>query len=247
MTLGITPATPDLFRSTRELCEPRLAATSVYRLLADQGQALFADEAFGDLFDDVGRRSVPPRSISTTPLSCTRCWSTCAPAFGPACPDGILEAALAMAKAAGLVGRKRVLDSTALYDAVATQDTVTMIRSAIPALLVVVDEPLGLQLRAVLKRDDDYASGGKAHVRLGRCAGPRGARRRAGTRRIRRAREARWPRHDRAGQGCRGAARHRVGPRPGEARRRRLAASLAVSLPTASSPPDRRSSARSHT
>jgi hypothetical protein len=31
-----------------------------------------------------------------------------------------------------LVGRKRVLDSTPLYDAVATQDTVTLIRSAIP-------------------------------------------------------------------------------------------------------------------
>ncbi len=29
-----------------------------------------------------------------------------------------------MAKEAGLIGRKRVLDSTALYDAVATQDTV---------------------------------------------------------------------------------------------------------------------------
>jgi hypothetical protein len=76
-------------------------------------------------------------------------------------PDRIFEAALAMAKAAGLVGRKRVLDSTALYDAVATQDTVTMIRSAIRALLVVVDESLALEVRAVLKRDDDYASGGK--------------------------------------------------------------------------------------
>ena len=36
-----------------------------------------------------------------------------------------------VAKEAGLIGRKRVLDSTALYDAVATQDTVTLIRSAI--------------------------------------------------------------------------------------------------------------------
>ena len=35
MTLGITPATGDLFRSARELCEPKLSATSVYRLLAD--------------------------------------------------------------------------------------------------------------------------------------------------------------------------------------------------------------------
>jgi len=35
------------------------------------------------------------------------------------------------AKAAGLVGRKRVLDSTPLYDAVATMDTITLIRSAV--------------------------------------------------------------------------------------------------------------------
>jgi len=46
-------------------------------------------------------------------------------------PDRIFEATLTAAKAAGLVGRKRVLDSTALYDAVATMDTVTLIRSAI--------------------------------------------------------------------------------------------------------------------
>lgn len=41
---------------------------------------------------------------------------------------------------AGAVGRKRVLDSTPLYDAVATQDTVTMIRSAIRGLLRVAPE-----------------------------------------------------------------------------------------------------------
>ena len=50
-------------------------------------------------------------------------------------PSRIFEAVLEVAKEAGLVGRKRVLDSTALYDAVATQNTVTLIRSAIRALL----------------------------------------------------------------------------------------------------------------
>ena len=39
------------------------------------------------------------------------------------------------ARRAGLVGRRRVLDSTALYDAVATMDTVTLIRSAIRGVL----------------------------------------------------------------------------------------------------------------
>ena len=47
------------------------------------------------------------------------------------------------AKRAGLVGRRRVLDSTALYDAVATMDTVTLIRSAIRGLLAVCDRELG--------------------------------------------------------------------------------------------------------
>ena len=38
-------------------------------------------------------------------------------------PDRIFETTLEAAKAAGLVGRRRVLDSTPLYDAVATMDT----------------------------------------------------------------------------------------------------------------------------
>lgn len=76
-------------------------------------------------------------------------------------PNRIFEAALAVAKEAGLVGRKRVLDSTALYDAVATQDTVTMIRAAIRGLLRVVDATLTTQIRAALRRDDDYTDAGK--------------------------------------------------------------------------------------
>jgi hypothetical protein len=76
-------------------------------------------------------------------------------------PNRIFEATLQMAKAAGLVGRKRVLDSTALYDAVATQDTVTLIRGSIRALLRLVDAELVAELRGVLKRDDDYAGPGK--------------------------------------------------------------------------------------
>ena len=76
-------------------------------------------------------------------------------------PDRIFAAVLAVAKAAGLVGRKRVLDSTPLYDAVATMDTVTLIRSAIRGLLKVAAPGLESELRAVLARDDDYAAAGK--------------------------------------------------------------------------------------
>ena len=76
-------------------------------------------------------------------------------------PDRIFTATLAAAKKAGLVGRKRVLDSTPLYDAVATMDTVTLIRSAIRGLLKVADDELEVLLRAGLVRDDDYDSAGK--------------------------------------------------------------------------------------
>jgi hypothetical protein len=76
-------------------------------------------------------------------------------------PNRIFETALEVARTAGLIGRKRVLDSTPLYDAVATQDTVTLIRSAIRALLRVVDDVLVAELRGVCKRDDDYVAPGK--------------------------------------------------------------------------------------
>ena len=76
-------------------------------------------------------------------------------------PNRIFEVTLEAARAAGLVGRRRVLDSTPLYDAVATMDTVTLIRSAIRGLLGVADAELAVELHAVLRRDDDYAAAGK--------------------------------------------------------------------------------------
>lgn len=76
-------------------------------------------------------------------------------------PNRIFEVTLAAAKAAGLVGRKRVLDSTPLYDAVATMDTVTLIRSAIRGLLKAADSALECELRGLLSRDDDYTAAGK--------------------------------------------------------------------------------------
>jgi hypothetical protein len=76
-------------------------------------------------------------------------------------PDRIFEVVLDTAKRAGLVGRRRVLDSTALYDAVATMDTVTLIRSAIRGLLSACDTGLETELRGLLAREDDYRSAGK--------------------------------------------------------------------------------------
>jgi Transposase DDE domain/Transposase domain (DUF772) len=76
-------------------------------------------------------------------------------------PDRVFEVALAAAGQAGLLGRRRVLDSTPLYDAVATMDTITLIRSAIRGLLRVVDAELAGRLRALLASGDDYASTAK--------------------------------------------------------------------------------------
>jgi len=75
-------------------------------------------------------------------------------------PDRIFKIVLNVAKECGM-GRKRVLDSTPIYDAVATQDTVTLIRSAIRSLLKEAPSELEAALRAVLRRDDDYIKAGK--------------------------------------------------------------------------------------
>lgn len=76
-------------------------------------------------------------------------------------PDRIFEVALGAARSAGLLGRRRVLDSTALYDAVATMDTVSLLRSGIRGLLAVADEREDALRALLLRRDDDYAGGGK--------------------------------------------------------------------------------------
>ncbi|MGH2751675.1 MAG: IS1182 family transposase [Actinomycetota bacterium] len=76
-------------------------------------------------------------------------------------PDRVFGVTTDVAREAGLVGVRRVLDSAPLYDAVATQDTVTLIRSAIRGLLEASDEDLEVELRAKLQRHDDYASAGK--------------------------------------------------------------------------------------
>ena len=50
-------------------------------------------------------------------------------------PRRVFDVALGAAREAGLVGSRRVLDSTPVYDAVATQDTVTLVRGAVRGLL----------------------------------------------------------------------------------------------------------------
>jgi hypothetical protein len=79
-------------------------------------------------------------------------------------PDRVFEVGLEAARAAGLVGRRRVLDSTPLYDAVATMDTVTLVRSAMRGLLAAADAQLEAQLRGMACSGDDYASAAKPQI-----------------------------------------------------------------------------------
>jgi len=79
-------------------------------------------------------------------------------------PRRIFDAVLEVARQAGMVGAKRVLDSTPLYDAVATMDTITLIRSAIRSLLLVAEAELEAELRAVLSSGDTYESSSKPQI-----------------------------------------------------------------------------------
>lgn len=80
-------------------------------------------------------------------------------------PRRLFDDTRRVAAESGLLGRRaRVLDSTPIYDAVATQDTVTQLRSAIRKLFRALDRDyvqLAARVRASLSRDDDYAGPGK--------------------------------------------------------------------------------------
>jgi len=76
-------------------------------------------------------------------------------------PRRIFKVTTQVAAEAGLVGVKRVPDSAPLFDAVATMDTVTLVRSAIRGLLKAADAELESELRAVLAGEDNYRAAGK--------------------------------------------------------------------------------------
>jgi hypothetical protein len=76
-------------------------------------------------------------------------------------PDRIFRVTTELARQAGLVGVRRVLDSAPLFDAVATQDTVTLLRGAIRGLLRACSPELAAAVRSALVREDDYQAAGK--------------------------------------------------------------------------------------
>lgn len=200
MTVGLAPRQADLLRGSAAACEGRVAPNSIWAVLHRECHRLFPDQAFADLFDDRGRRSIPPRIVAVV-MVLQRLFGLSdreaveAFAFDArwkyACgglefdhpgfvhtvlvdmrarldrsenKNRIFDVTVEAAHSAGLVGARRVLDSTPLYDAVATMDTITLIRSAIRALLGVAEPALEASLRAALRSGDDYASASKPHV-----------------------------------------------------------------------------------
>jgi hypothetical protein len=193
MTIGTTPRQADLWRGTAAVCQGRVGERSIWAVLYREGDRLFGDELFADVFAEVGRRSVPPRIVATVMVLqrlhglsdreaveafCfdVRWKYACGglafddPGFSHTVlvdmrarlaaserPNRIFEVTLQAARQAGLVGVRRVLDSTPLYDAVATMDTLTLLRSAIRGLLAVADADLGAALRGCVSSGDEYA------------------------------------------------------------------------------------------
>jgi hypothetical protein len=200
MTAGTTPKQADLWRGTAALCEGRVGQRSIWAVLYREGDRLFGDELFADLFAAVGRRSVPPRIVATVMVlqrlqglsdreaveafSFDARWKyACGglafdyPSFShtvlvdmrarlaaSARPERIFEVTVEAARQAGLVGVRRVLDSTPLYDAVATMDTLTLLGAAIRGLLKVAEEALAAELRGVLVGGNDYAGLAKPQI-----------------------------------------------------------------------------------
>jgi transposase len=74
-------------------------------------------------------------------------------------PDRVFRVTTELARQAGLVGVRRVLDSAPLFDAVATCDTVTLVRGGIRGLLRALPVELAATVRAALARDDHQQRG----------------------------------------------------------------------------------------
>ena len=203
MALGVANKQGDLLDDVTRFCDETLEAHSIYVFLHRERDRLFPDVAFSDLFDDKGRRSVPPSVVAVVMVLqrleglsdreaveryCfdnrwryaagvggydTEGWTSFAHTVlvdmrerlrRSEHPNRIFDVTRDAAKEAGLVGRKRVLDSTPLYDAVATMDTVTLIRSAIRGVLKVADPELAAPVREAMKSGDDYASAAKPQI-----------------------------------------------------------------------------------
>src|SRR5664280_2033435 len=165
MTLGRADRQGDLLDDVARFCDEALPQNSIYSFLRRERDRLFPDEAFSDLFTGHGRCSVPPSVIAVVMVLQRLEGRSDREAVDSYCFDNRWRYAAGVGGyEAGLIGRKRALDSTPLYDAVSTMDTVTLIRSAIRGLLKVVDDDLEHELVMVLTSGDDYSSSAKPQI-----------------------------------------------------------------------------------
>jgi Transposase DDE domain/Transposase domain (DUF772) len=199
--LGRSTNQTDVFNDSESFCAAKLKDDSIYSFLRREREHLFPDDSFADLYDEYGRRGVPPSVVAVVMvlqrlqglsdreaveryMFDARWRYACGvsgygewPSFAHTVlvdmrerlrlserPDRILDGALGAAKEAGLLGRRRVLDSTPLYNAVATMDTVTLIRSAMQGLLHAAGAGLEGELREAICSGDDYASSAKPQI-----------------------------------------------------------------------------------
>ena len=105
MALGMAVA-EQRFDNPRELLGERLREKSIYRLLADDGDRMFGDDYFADLYLASPK---PSRVINPCPADgeMPRVWVS---------PSSVLRV---LAAQGVMRNRVRVLDSTPVYDAVA--------------------------------------------------------------------------------------------------------------------------------
>ena len=64
MTLGVADKRADLFDDVARFRDQALPHSSIYSFLRRERDQLFCDEALADLFEDVGRRSIPPSIVA---------------------------------------------------------------------------------------------------------------------------------------------------------------------------------------
>jgi hypothetical protein len=74
MTAGVTPKQADLWRGTAAPCEGRVGEQSIWAVLYRQGDRLFADELFADLFapDPIDRAEAAQPTGEPPIASCGR-------------------------------------------------------------------------------------------------------------------------------------------------------------------------------
>jgi Transposase DDE domain/Transposase domain (DUF772) len=188
------------FDNPRAVLGDRLAG--LYRFLADEGERLFGDDYFSDLYtrSRLGRPTVPARVVATVMvlqafeglsdreavdrLARDLAWQAAAgvdlgyDAFHSTVlvgvrnrlrasdrPKRFLDDTRVMARESGVLrDRLRVLDSTPIYDAVTTEDTITQVRAAVRKMLAAlrVEYPvLAVAAKGACTRDDEYLSAGR--------------------------------------------------------------------------------------